>query len=143
MPHISAQQVSRQHARILYDELLNWNMEYWRRKNNLNPTLISSQDGLSKLSGGSIIFDMSQVVSSCLCASPSSSSKCDSNFLSLANGVGSLKQIVRFPPHFEFQPSPPRVVPSCSINFIGHLESCFFNPQDHLLLCPAHIVNEC
>jgi hypothetical protein len=108
----------------------------------LNPTPISSRDGLLELSGGSIVLDMSQVVSSCLCGSLSASSEYEYDFLSLADGVGFPKHIVRSPPRFEFQPSPLRVVPSCFVNSIGHLESCFFDPRDHLLLCPAYIVNE-
>jgi hypothetical protein len=65
-----------------------------------------------------------------------------SSFFVCSDIVGSPEHIVRSPPRFEFQPSPLRVVPSCSSNPIGHLESCFFDPRDHLLLCPAQTVYE-
>jgi hypothetical protein len=75
-------------------------MEYWRQKNGLNPTSISSRAGSSELGGGSIVLDFSQVVNSCLSGSLSPSGECESDILSLANGVGPSEHIVCSPPRF-------------------------------------------
>jgi hypothetical protein len=37
---------------------------------------------------------------------------------------------------------PPQLVPLCSSNPIGHVRTWFFEPCEHLLLCPVNPVNE-
>jgi hypothetical protein len=131
--HISAQQASRQHAKMSYEDLLHCNMDYWRKKNGLNRTPLSSRSGLG-IEGSGIQLDFSQffycvasdvkncdmVIDRNVCLSPLRESGCACS--GLGGGLFS---------------SSSRIVPSPRSDPIGHLDNCIFNSSDHLLSCPA------
>jgi hypothetical protein len=118
---------------MCYEDLLHRNMDYWKRKNGLNPTPLSSRFGLG-IEGNRIQLDFSQFLD------------CVASDVEICDTV--IDRNVSFSPMRESDcacpglggglfPSSSRIVPSPRSNPAGHLGSCIFNSSDHLLLCHA------
>ena len=128
--HISALQASCQHAEMSYKDLLHRNMDYWKRKNGLNLTLLSSRSGLG-IEGSRIQLDFSQFVDCVASDVENCDTVIDRNvFVSPLRESG----CACFGLGSGLFPSSSRIIPSPRSDLAGHLGNCIFNSSDYLLL---------
>jgi hypothetical protein len=127
--HISAQQASCQYTKMSYGDLLHHNIDYWRKKNGLNPMPLSSRSGPTGIEGSRIQLDFFQFLDCPLSDVENYNTIIDRN-----SPLSPLHENGCACPTFSngLFPYSFRIIPSPRSDLACHLANCIFNSIDHL-----------